>query len=151
MVDREDEARLFHEGVALFNAGEWFEAHEVWEDIWRMASGPKKHFYQGLIQVAVTIEHMRRGNPRGVLSVWTTAQEKFRGIDDVYMGIDVPALLSAVRAMVEPIRRLPAEMFSPARGRGLDLPVDLSQAPRITLQWDPFAEEQERQTGQVEG
>ncbi len=130
----EEEAQLFREGIELFNEGEWFEAHEVWEDIWHMASGQKKLFYQGLIQVAVTIEHMRRGNPRGVVTVWQSAQTKFRGIRGVYMGVDVDALLAAVGAMVEPIRALPAEMFEPRRGRGLDLPVDLAQAPRIELQ-----------------
>src|SRR5690606_20932959 len=65
-----DEGAIFHEGIALFNEGEWFEAHESWEDIWHMAAGPRKLFYQGLIQCAVTLEHMRRGNPRGVVTVY---------------------------------------------------------------------------------
>ena len=64
--DTTDEAKVFHEGIRLFNEGDWFEAHEIWEDIWHVASGPRKKFYQGLIQCAVTIEHVRRGNPRGV-------------------------------------------------------------------------------------
>lgn len=135
-----EEARLFHEGVTLFNHGEWFEAHEVWEDVWRPASGERKRFYQGLIQCAVTIEHMRRGNPRGVLSVFESARGKFTGLPEVYMGVPVRKLLAELTAMVEPIRAMPAEVFEPRAGRGLTMPVDWSRAPRIELTCDPFAE-----------
>lgn len=43
---------LFQKGVALFNAGHYFEAHEVWEDLWRSLPLPERRFLQGLIQIA---------------------------------------------------------------------------------------------------
>lgn len=138
-----DEAAIFHEGIALFNDGEWFEAHESWEDIWHMAAGPRKLFYQGLIQCAVTIEHMRRGNPRGVVTVYESAMTKFRGLPNPYMGIDWVSLTTAIGDMVEQIRGLPPALFEPRVGRGLDLPVDLATAPKITLLHDPFAAQSE--------
>ncbi len=134
----QEERRIFHEGIELFNQGEWFEAHEVWEDIWHIASGPKKRFYQGLIQCAVTIEHIRRGNPRGVRSVYQTALPKFEGLPNVYMGIDIPHLLKALDRVVRPILDLPSTYFDPARPRGQPLPFDPAQAPSIRLQYDPF-------------
>ena len=134
-----DEAAIFHEGIALFNDGDWFEAHEVWEDIWHLATGERKRFYQGLIQCAVTIEHIRRGNPRGVRSVWATAQEKFQGIDGVYMGVNVPGLLADMKRTVDPILVMPAERFAPGQSRGQDLPVNWQAMPRIELAYDPFA------------
>jgi hypothetical protein len=135
----EEERRLFHEGLELFNAGEWFEAHEVWEDIWHMASGQRKRFYQGLIQCAVTLEHMRRGNPRGVVTVFASARSKFDGLPEVYMGVPVVRLLEELERMVEPVRRMPAEFFEPRKGRGLPMPVNLAAAPRIDLVYDPFS------------
>jgi len=135
----DDEAKLFHEGVHLFNAGEWFDAHEVWEDIWHMASGPRKNFYQGLIQLAVTLEHVRRGNPRGVRSVFRTAVTKFEGLPTRYMGIDIAQLLNAMRRAVDPILNLPAEAFEPNRGHGQALPFDEANVPKIELLSDPFA------------
>jgi hypothetical protein len=135
-----DEAAIFREGIELFNDGEWFEAHESWEDIWHMATGPRKLFYQGLIQCAVTIEHMRRGNPRGVVTVYESAMTKFRGLDNPYMGIDWMGLTQAIGAMVAKVRTLPPAMFEPRVGRGLAVPVDLASAPKITLLHDPFAE-----------
>lgn len=40
------------EGVELFNQREYWESHEVWEDIWRTGNPTERLFYQGLIQVA---------------------------------------------------------------------------------------------------
>lgn len=131
------EADFFREGIDLFNAGEFFEAHEIWEDAWHLASGPRKSFYQGLIQCAVTLEHVRRGNPRGVRSVWTTAQQKFAGLPSPYMGIDIRQLLDAMGKLVQPVLDLPAERFSPGLSRGQELPVDLARAPHLTLLDDP--------------
>jgi hypothetical protein len=133
-----DERDVFYEGIRLFNEGDWFEAHERWEDIWRQASGARKRFYQGLIQAAVVIEHIRRGNPRGMLSVWESCQPKFAGLPNVYMGIDIAKLLAGVKRLVDPVLALPASHFAPGVERGQKLPVDLTQAPRIELEYDPF-------------
>lgn len=136
----EEEARLFHEGLELFNDGEWFDAHEVWEDIWHMASGQRKLFYQGLIQCAVTLEHVRRGNPRGVLTVFDSAKSKFTGLPKTYMGIDIGALLSAMDRYVAPIRGMPAENRQPGAPRGQAMPVDPALTPKIVLNENPFPE-----------
>ena len=39
----------FVRGVRLFNQGNFFEAHELWEDKWKKAEGEEKIFYQGII------------------------------------------------------------------------------------------------------
>jgi predicted metal-dependent hydrolase len=137
--DGADEARVFHHGLALFNRGAWFEAHEAWEEIWRQAGGPRKNFYQGLIQCAVALEHLRRGNPRGVVTVFASAQTRFRGLPDMYMGVNITLLLEQIERLVAPVRALPAERFQPSVARGQTLPVDPAQAPQIELEYDPFA------------
>lgn len=139
-----EEARLFHEGLEWFNDGRFFEAHETWEDLWHTLSGERKRFVQGLIQYAVTLEHVRRGNPRGVRSVFKSALTKFEGLPEHYMGIDVPALLAEFRKTIEPVLDLPASAFDPALPRGQSLPVDLKAAPKIKLLYDPFGDELNR-------
>ncbi len=135
-----EEAKIFHEGLRLFNDGQWFEAHEAWEDIWHMASGDKKRFYQGLIQYAVTIEHIRRGNPRGVRCVYETTLTKFKGLPDVYMGFNIPRQLAILDCLVQPILAMGPGAFDPATGRGQEMPVNLErEAPKIQLAYDPFA------------
>ena len=61
-MGRED--RRLMRGVAHFNAQEYFEAHEVWEELWLVAREPEKTFLQGLIQVAAAFHHHARENAR---------------------------------------------------------------------------------------
>ena len=127
------ERKLYHEGIELFNEGEFFEAHEVWEDIWHMAYGVKFYFYQGMIQCAVALEHYHRSNPRGVLSLYQSYQKKFKDVPAVFMGLDVTKFLGEMQEALRPV--IEADPV-PARG---EIELDLSRAPRIRLQYDPFA------------
>ncbi len=59
------EKELFEKGCNHFDAGEYFDAHEVWEEIWVDSFGPRKYFLQGLIQAAVALHHARNENWAG--------------------------------------------------------------------------------------
>ena len=64
MKPHENQER-FERGLAHFNARQFFEAHEVWEEIWLTEDEPERTFLQGLIQIAAAFHHYRRGNPEG--------------------------------------------------------------------------------------
>lgn len=136
-IDHEEERRIFYEGIRLFNEKDFFEAHETWEDIWVMATGVRAKFYQGLIQAAVTLEHMRRENPPGVQRVWTTTLQKFEVVPtDVYMGLNIPKFLDGIRPVIAPILEMPTQ-----RGqRPHDVSFDWSpmDVPPIELEYDPW-------------
>lgn len=127
------ERKLYYDGIQLFNEHEFFEAHEVWEDIWHMAYGVKHEFYQGMIQCAVALEHYRRSNPRGVISLYKSYQPKFRNVSRVFVGLNVTEFLAEMREVL-----LPVINASPVPQRG-EIELDLSRAPTITLLYDPFA------------
>jgi uncharacterized protein len=55
----------FERGLRHFNAREFFEAHEVWEEVWLVEAEPEKTFLQGIIQIAAAFHHYRRGNAEG--------------------------------------------------------------------------------------
>jgi predicted metal-dependent hydrolase len=55
----------FERGLRHFNAREFFEAHEVWEEVWLVEVEPEKTFLQGIIQIAAAFHHYRRGNSDG--------------------------------------------------------------------------------------
>lgn len=95
--------RYLH-GVDLFNLAEFFASHEVWEDLWREASGPEKQFYQGLIQCAVALEHVRRGNLRGALRLAERYPRRFAGLPQVFMGIDIADFLGQMDCAMREIR-----------------------------------------------
>src|SRR5438477_12817776 len=90
------ERKLYYDGIQLFNEREFFEAHEVWEDAWHMAYGIKHDFYQGLIQCAVALEHYRRSNPRGVISLYQSYRPKFKHVPPIFMGLNVAEFLAAM-------------------------------------------------------
>ena len=77
----------FEQGLALFNAGRFFECHEVWEEVWKRSSGAEKLFYQGLIQAAVALLHAERGNMRGAASIWAKARQKLEPLPSEHMGL----------------------------------------------------------------
>ena len=43
-----------------FNAGEYYEAHEVLEVLWLRTTGDDRDFFKGLIQVAGAFVHLRK-------------------------------------------------------------------------------------------
>jgi hypothetical protein len=126
------EKRLYYDGIELFNDGEYFEAHEVWEEAWHMACGLKHAFYQGMIQCAVALEHYRRSNPRGVRSLYDSYRPKFKGLPKVFMGLDVPEFLAR---MEEALRPVVAAEPPPDKGQ---IRLDPAAVPRIRLLYDPF-------------
>ena len=61
-------------GVQLFNRHDFFEAHEVWEDLWAEEHGAAHLFLQGMIQIAVGLCHFCNGNLRGALKLYRTSR-----------------------------------------------------------------------------
>ncbi len=52
-------------GVAMFNAGLFFECHEFLEAVWRIAPPADRAFYHGIILVAAAFYHYEKGNLHG--------------------------------------------------------------------------------------
>src|SRR5215831_17675691 len=84
---------LFQAGLKFFNSGMYFQAHEVWEDLWRATDGRLKLFYQGLIQAAVGLHHWQRNNPVGTRGQLTKAIQKLSAFGRAEQGIDVEDLI----------------------------------------------------------
>ncbi|HWH09374.1 MAG TPA: DUF309 domain-containing protein [Candidatus Thermoplasmatota archaeon] len=53
------------EGVRLFNAGAYFDAHEAWEGHWGKGGAPERAATLGLIKAAVALHHLAAGNDAG--------------------------------------------------------------------------------------
>src|SRR5204863_6646648 len=67
----------------LFNAGEYWLAHEALETVWRSiisdGDAAAARVWQGLIQAAAALLHQQRGNSHGVATVGRGALEKLAG------------------------------------------------------------------------
>jgi predicted metal-dependent hydrolase len=85
----QEEILHFQNGVEEFNAGRFFECHEILEDLWHGIRGEARDFFQGLIQVAVGFYHLDNGNRIGSRSQLEKGLARLEAYADSYMGIAV--------------------------------------------------------------
>ncbi|MEO8216074.1 MAG: DUF309 domain-containing protein [Acidobacteriota bacterium] len=74
-------------GVELFNRGDFWHAHEAWEEIWLAATGERRRFLQGMIQLAAAFHHLQRGTLRGAGRLIAEAEQKTREFPEGYLGL----------------------------------------------------------------
>jgi hypothetical protein len=89
------------EGVALFNEGHFFEAHEAWEEAWRRESGATRQLLQGLILVAAGWLKREAGNARGAHTLFSRAQARLQALPPVCEGVDVARLRPQLAGWLE--------------------------------------------------
>jgi predicted metal-dependent hydrolase len=89
------------EFLRLFNEQEFFEAHDVLEEFWQEYGEHDRTFYQGLIQVAVALEHARRGNAKGARGVLASARTRLAPYLPHYEGFDLEWLLAAAARCID--------------------------------------------------
>lgn len=79
------------DGIATFNRGDYFEAHEVLEHAWKADSGPARELYRGLLQIAVAYLQIERGNYNGALKMFLRMRQWLDPLPDTCRGVDVAA------------------------------------------------------------
>src|SRR5206468_1626328 len=106
LVDQADlvelDPRVF-EGIDLINRGEYFEAHEAIEAAWLEEFSAIRPLYQGLIQVAVSLHHLRQNNLNGAIKLYRTSKEHLLPFGEVCKGIRVGRLLKDMDHLFAPI------------------------------------------------
>ena len=88
---------LLEQGIKEFNRQYFFEAHDLWEELWVDTAGQKKRFYQGLIQAAVGFYHLSNKNYKGTCSQLEKACCKLEAFVPVCEGIATSELLTSIR------------------------------------------------------
>ena len=107
-AERRDLVRL---GVDQLNRGEFYEAHESWEEVWRSTRPEPRSFLQGLIQVAAAV-HMIRDlhRERGPRQTFAKARERLEPYAPTTCGLDVNDLLRQIGRWQEWLERSGEEM-----------------------------------------
>lgn len=121
-------------GIELFNNEDFFEAHEVWEDLWHATQGEARDFIQGLIQVTSSFHHLRNGNMRGARILHDTGVQLLAPYGDSYMDLDLKKLRSEFDSGLREILSPPLEQLA-GRGHAGPVRVDYSpdRVPKIRL------------------
>ena len=109
----------FDEGLAAFDRGDFFAAHEALEPAWMGSDDlEERALHQGLIKLAAGYVHAVRGNPTGIAKNLTGARLHLArsGAAAAAWRVDVPTLLADIDArLADPagaaippeIRRIP--------------------------------------------
>jgi hypothetical protein len=118
-------------GIQFFNARDFFEAHEVWEDLWAESHGDQRRFYQGLIQAAVGLFHFSGGNLRGALKLFHSSRDYMRPCGSLFLGLDVVEFWRQMEICFEPL------LQSPNADRALR--PDPARMPLLTLDPPPVS------------
>lgn len=119
-MDRQE----YERGLELFNRGEFYDAHEVLEDVWRPCRGEERRFLQGVIQVAVSLHHHSTGNHVGAASLLARALRNLDAYPEAYLGLDLGGFRQACRRWGEALQNgralPPPPQLLPAGGRVLE-------------------------------
>lgn len=80
--------RALAEGCRRFDAGRYFEAHEVWEDAWRLERGNVRQLLQGLIQVAAGFHKgLVQGRPAGMVRLLSAGLTRLDAVGELELNL----------------------------------------------------------------
>ena len=105
-------------GLDLIEGGDYFEAHEVLEDVWRAADRAERDFFQGLVHVAVAWYQAGRGREVACRSQLAKAERRLTPYRPTHRGLDVADVLAQVRAAADAYPELVRPRFRRARRTG---------------------------------
>jgi len=90
-------------GINLFNEQRFFEAHEEWEEEWRlMTEGEDKTFFQGLIFAAAAFLHYTRRECAGAKELLSRSLSSLRAGMDIHPDISVGQLIDDLARLQGP-------------------------------------------------
>jgi hypothetical protein len=93
----------FLQGVALFNAGQFYKQHDVFEKHWMEDQRSIRGLYQGILQIGVAFHHIENGNYRGAVKMLRRGLPRLRTLPPVCQTLDVTSLRQSARAVHDAI------------------------------------------------
>lgn len=97
---REAEAVRLEQGLSLLRAGRHFDAHEVFEELWRGALATDRDLYQGLVHISVAWYQAGRGNRVGCERQLGKAARRLAPYKGAQTRVPVAQLLAQVHSAV---------------------------------------------------
>ena len=91
----------FQQAIELFNSQQWYDAHDVFEELWHETGEPERRSLQGILQVAVAQLHLQRGNRRGATILFGEALGRLRRPGTPDLGLDLDSLCAVIQGRLE--------------------------------------------------
>jgi predicted metal-dependent hydrolase len=136
----------FWQGVEQFNQQDFYACHDTLEALWMEAREPEKKFYQGVLQIAVSLYHLSNHNWQGAAILLGEGMNRLRNYQPIYFEIDVEHLIQDSVRMLntlqqfgpENVAALADELFKndPSDLSGgndnLDVPLELPKIHKVS-------------------
>ena len=106
MNEEEKKEQLFFDGLQAYEEKDFFEAHELWEELWSEYYLDDKTFIQGLIQLAVSFVHLGNGNLTGAKSLMKKSGDKFSSYSGLHRGINIDKLKQQIVIIINEYEQL---------------------------------------------
>lgn len=95
----------FREGIHCFEMGRFWDAHEIWEEIWQNESGQKKLFVQACIQIAAALVHADRREWSGALQLIRKARKLLTSCRQPIFGMDPQEIIDQLERFEDHLKR----------------------------------------------
>ena len=104
----------------LFNERDFYECHEVLEDLWMETPGPERQYLQGLIQTATSFYHLENANWAGARKLMESGLKYLEPYPDDMMGFGLGDYKTVCRRWLDLAKR---------KQRGEDFEIDVAEFP----------------------
>ena len=84
------------DGVSLWEAGQYLEAHEEFEHLWLVEVGPRRHFLRALVHAAMGFHYVTMGDLPSARSKLASAADLLDGFPEEFLGLDVSGLRAGI-------------------------------------------------------
>ncbi|MFZ5830746.1 MAG: DUF309 domain-containing protein [Planctomycetota bacterium] len=83
----------FLAGVDSFNRGAYFDSHDRWEELWIADGRPGFGFAKALVQAAVAMHHLSRGNFVGTEKLLNSCRQAMAPFAPQHQGMEIEVFL----------------------------------------------------------
>lgn len=92
--------QIFIQAIKSFNEHNYFEAHDLFEELWLESETSKRKFLQGLIQISAGCFHLICGNIKGAKNLLTKGKIKIVDFSPVFEGVVVNSLVLDIKILI---------------------------------------------------
>jgi predicted metal-dependent hydrolase len=91
----------FIQAIDKFNQKDFFECHEILEDIWFDTRDDSRDFYRGMLHIAVGLYHLtKKSNPKGTIIQLNKAIVKLSHYKDNYNDVNLKKLKKEIKNII---------------------------------------------------
>ena len=88
----------------LFNDQKWYEAHDVFEEIWNNVDGDERQIIQGILQVSVSQFHLSKGNLNGATILLGEGLGRIKNRTNIDLGIDLESFSISLDSLLKKLQ-----------------------------------------------